>query len=192
ETDPSRDEAPRRRRTGHRPYQGRAPHGAQLSQGARRRPHQCCARRRRLQLWPPPALARRAFARPVAGALHSALGSTTGLKPAAPSYFTSDVKKRGRPETASPISQMIGRAYSPSLVARARSRPITPRQGGGAYHRLILVEARQTIGTQLAIAVRAALPAHGLLAEAGANLQQPVIVAALDNVPARIPVAEIA
>src|SRR5437868_1691027 len=30
------------------------------------------------------------FARPVAGALHSALGSTTGLKPAAPSYFTSD------------------------------------------------------------------------------------------------------
>ena len=90
ETDPSRDEAPRRRRTGHRPYQGRAPHGAQLSEGARRRPHQFCARRRRLQLWPPPALARRAFARPVAGALHSALGSTTGLKPAAPSYFTSD------------------------------------------------------------------------------------------------------
>ena len=91
ETDPSRDEAPRRRRTGHRPYQGRAPHGPQLSEGTRRRPHQCCARRRRLQLWPPPALARRAFARPVAGALHSALGSTTGLKPAAPSYFTSDV-----------------------------------------------------------------------------------------------------
>src|SRR5204863_7797572 len=75
---------------GHRPYQGRAPHGPQLSQGTRRRPHQCCARRRRLQLWPPPALARRAFARPVAGALHNALGSTTGLKPAAPSYFTSD------------------------------------------------------------------------------------------------------
>ena len=90
ETDPSRDEAPRRRRTGHRPYQGRAPHGPQLSEGTRRRPHQCCARRRRLQLWPPPALARRALARPVAGALHSALGSTTGLKPAAPSYFTSD------------------------------------------------------------------------------------------------------
>src|SRR2546430_17435489 len=87
---------------------------------------------------------------------------------------------------------MIGRAYSPSLVARARSRPITPRQGGGAYHRLILVEARQAIGTQLRIADRPALPAHARLAEAGANLQQPVIVAAIGNVPARIPGAEIA
>src|SRR2546430_15007062 len=85
---------------------------------------------------------------------------------------------------------MIGRAYSPSLVARARSRPITPRQGGGAYHRLILVEARQAIGTQLRIADRPALPAHARLAEAGANLQQPVIVAAPQNVPARNPVAE--
>src|SRR5205085_10024233 len=87
---------------------------------------------------------------------------------------------------------MIGRAYSPSLVARARSRPITPRQGGGAYHRLILVEARQAIGTQLRIADRPALPAHARLAEAGANLQQPVIVAAVDNVSALNPVAEIA
>src|SRR5438270_4600066 len=87
---------------------------------------------------------------------------------------------------------MIGRAYSPSLVARARSRPITPRQGGGAYHRLILVEARQAIGTQLRIADRPALPAHARLAEAGVNLQQTVIVAALDNVPARSPIAEIA
>src|SRR5437763_6423123 len=87
---------------------------------------------------------------------------------------------------------MIGRASSASLVARARRRPITPRQGGGAYHRLILVEARQAIGTQLRIADRPALPAHARLAEAGADLQQPVIVAALDNVPARIPVAEIA
>src|SRR5256885_8916647 len=78
---------------------------------------------------------------------------------------------------------MIGRASSASLVARARSRPITPRQGGGAYHRLILVEARQAIGTQLRIADRPALPAHARLAEAGANLQQPVIVAALDNDP---------
>src|SRR5207248_10689939 len=87
---------------------------------------------------------------------------------------------------------MVGRANSPSLVARARSRTIAPRQAGGAHHRLILVEARQAIGTQLRIADRPALPAHARLAEAGADLQQPVIVAALDDVPARIPVAEIA
>src|SRR5437764_13501840 len=87
---------------------------------------------------------------------------------------------------------MIGRANSPSLVARARSGPIAPRQGGGSHHRLILVEARQAVGAQLRIADRPALPAHARLAEAGADLQQPVIVAALDNVPARIPVAEIA
>src|SRR5205085_3697931 len=98
------------------------------------------------------------------------------------------IKRRGRPKAASLIPQTT----VPSLVARARSRPITPRQGGGAYHRLILVEARQAIGTQLRIADRPALPAHARLAEAGADLQQPVIVAALDNVPARIPVAEIA
>src|SRR5437763_6698869 len=98
------------------------------------------------------------------------------------------IKRRGRPKAASLIPQ----ATVPSLVARARSRPIAPRQGGGAYHRLILVEARQAIGTQLRIADRPALPAHARLAEAGANLQQPVIVAALDHVPARIPVAEIA
>ena len=89
-TDPPRDEASRCGRAGHRSHQSRAPYGPQLPQGPRRRPHQCRTRRRRLQLQPPPALARRVFARPVAGALHSALGPTTGLKPAAPSYFTSD------------------------------------------------------------------------------------------------------
>src|SRR5438270_12000878 len=77
-------------------------------EGARRRPHQCCARRRRLQLWPPPALARRAFARPVAGALHSALGSTTGLKPAAPSYFTSDYQVHATRHTSHGIDQWPG------------------------------------------------------------------------------------
>src|SRR5256885_15750903 len=82
---------------------------------------------------------------------------------------------------------MIGRASSASLVARARSRPIAPRQGGGAHHRLILVEARQAIGTQLRIADRPALPAHARLAEAGADLQQPGIVAALDYGSARLP-----
>jgi hypothetical protein len=44
-------------------HQGRAPDGPQLSQRARRRLHQCCARHCRLQFRFSPALARAAFAR---------------------------------------------------------------------------------------------------------------------------------
>jgi hypothetical protein len=59
QTHSPRDAAASRRRTSHRPCQGRAPYGPQLSEGARRRSDQCRARRRRLQLRPPPALAGR-------------------------------------------------------------------------------------------------------------------------------------
>ena len=88
--DPPRDETPRRRRAGHRPYQGRAPHGPQLSQGARRRSHQCRARRRRLQLQPPPALAGAAFARPVPGALSRTAEPPNRLKRTNRPFFTAD------------------------------------------------------------------------------------------------------
>src|SRR5204863_5535795 len=89
------------------------------------------ARRRRLQLWPPPALARRAFARPVAGALHSALGSTTGLKPAAPSYFTSDSLTSSqidpvRLALACNISQAAKRSASHSRTTRKAHTMATP------------------------------------------------------------------
>jgi len=59
---PSRDEASRGCRARHRPRQGRAPHGPELSQGTPRRPHQRCPRRCRLQLRLAPAMARRTLA----------------------------------------------------------------------------------------------------------------------------------
>src|SRR5215469_6221466 len=76
-TDPPRDETPRRGGAGHRPYQGRTPH---LSEGPRRRPHQCRARRRRLQLRAPPALAGEAFTRAVPGARDNLTEGLLGLK----------------------------------------------------------------------------------------------------------------
>src|SRR5206468_12891691 len=91
-----------------------------------------------VQLWPPPALARRAFARPVAGALHSALGSTTGLKPAAPSYFTSDcLAVLVRPSPAlglapsGTLSRSAGEGYGVLPPAGGRARRIASRISGG-------------------------------------------------------------
>src|SRR4029077_7043786 len=77
--DPPRDEKERRRRAGHRPCEGRAPNEPQLSQGTRRRPHQCRPGRRRLQLRPPAALAGEAFACPRPNALGSATGAESRL-----------------------------------------------------------------------------------------------------------------
>src|SRR5580700_3704123 len=55
--DQTRNAPPRRRRTGDRPSQKRAPHGPQLSPPPRRRRQQCHPRRSRLQLQPPSAVA---------------------------------------------------------------------------------------------------------------------------------------
>src|SRR5580704_9065053 len=55
--DQTRDAPPRRRRTGDRASQERAPDGPQLPPPPRRRCQQCDPRRGRLQLQPPPALA---------------------------------------------------------------------------------------------------------------------------------------
>src|SRR5439155_10109687 len=80
-------------------------------------------------------------------------------------------------------------AASYSLVAGAR---IGPRCPGRADHRLELVEARQAAGMQLRIANRSAFRAHARLTESPVGLQQCVVVAALDHVPPRRPVPEIA
>ena len=78
--DPPRDAPPRRNRAGHWAHQGRAPDGPQLPQGSRRRPHQCRARRCRLQLQPAAALARAAFACLDADAARTLSSSPIGLK----------------------------------------------------------------------------------------------------------------
>ena len=62
-----------RRRACHRPSQRRSPPAPQLSQRPRRRPHQCRARRRRLQLQPAPPLVRGVFSCSVAVDLTSRL-----------------------------------------------------------------------------------------------------------------------
>src|SRR5437588_6360599 len=73
------------------PCQGRAPYGPQLSEGARRRSDQCRARRRRLQLRPPPALAGKAFARPLPGARRNIAECSLGLKTGDQLFFTGDL-----------------------------------------------------------------------------------------------------
>jgi IS5 family transposase len=65
-TTPVRNAPPSRRRACHRPSQRRSPPAPQLSQRPRRRPYQCRARRRRLQLQPAPPLVRGVLACPVA------------------------------------------------------------------------------------------------------------------------------
>src|SRR5215472_1420848 len=88
--DPPRDAPPRRRRAGHWAHQGRAPDGPQLSQRARRRPHQRRARRRRLQLQPAPALARAPFARLNADPARHPGTSPKRLKNTPHRFFTDD------------------------------------------------------------------------------------------------------
>jgi hypothetical protein len=64
--------------------------GRNLSEGARRRLHQCRARRRRLQLRPPPALAGEAFARPLPGVRRNVAECSLGLKTGDQPFFTGD------------------------------------------------------------------------------------------------------
>jgi len=96
--------------------------------------------------------------------------------------------KRGRPKAASSRLNRI----SPGLVTSSRGRAVTARWDAGANHWLVLVEARQAAGAQLRIPDRAAFPAHPRMAEARADLQQPVVATAFDDVPACRPVAKIA
>jgi len=87
---PARDEASCGCRARHRPRQGRAPHGSQLSQRPRRRPHQRRPRRGRLQLRPAPALARSTLACHHPGARRNSPGSKHRLNHRASAFFTDD------------------------------------------------------------------------------------------------------